>query len=200
MRTLFTMIAIGLFAIAAQAAVAGDAPGPEGEETIVISIVTDDFAIEDADLSHLAVGDAETFVTDGGKTVDMLRTDDGIEIYVDGELIEGGDVSADKHIVREIHIVCDEEAEDCSEDMTWVEGLEDLEIESLHEHGQKYIVINSEDGEFDVEQLPEGAHEIHGSVHIVKDIDVEVLDELHELHGAGEREVIIIKKEIGDEI
>jgi hypothetical protein len=84
--------------------------------------------------------------------------------------------------------------------MTWMESLEDVEIESLHADGQKYIVIHSEDGELDVEQLPEGAREVHGTVHIVKEIDVEVLDEAHELHGEGEREVIIIKKKAGEEI
>ena len=114
------------------------------EEKIVIALETDDFAIEETDLSHLAVGDAETIVTESGRTVDLLRTEDGIEVYVDGELIE--------------------------------------------------------DGEWDVEQLADGAHEVHGTVHIVKDIDVEVLDEVDGMHGDVEREIVIIKKKVGDEI
>lgn len=200
MRTLFTMIATGLLVMGSQAAQAGEAPDHAGDETIVISIVTDDFVIEDADLSRLSVGDAETFVTDSGKTVDMLRTEDGIEVYVDGELIEGDDMQDEKHIVHKIRIVCDDEGEECGEDMTWVEGLEDVEIDSLHEHGQKFIVIAGEGGDIDIEQLSESAHEVHGTVHIVKEIDVEVLEEVHELHGDGEREVVIIKKKVGDEI
>ena len=189
-----------LFAANTGALLAGEPEEALVEEKIVIALHTDDFAIEETDLSHLAVGDAETIVTESGKTVDLLRTEDGIEVYVDGELIEGGDMHDEKHVVHKIRIVCDDEGEECSEDMTWMEDLENVEIESLHEHGQKFIVISGEDGEFDVEQLPEGAHEVHGTVHIVKEIDVEVLDEAHELHGDGEREVVIIKKKVGDEI
>jgi hypothetical protein len=170
------------------------------EEKIVIALNTDDFAIEETDLSHLAVGDAETIVTESGKTVDLLRTEDGIEVYIDGELVDTGGMHDEKHVVHTIRIVCDDEGEDCSEDMTWMESLEDVEIESLQEGGQKFIVISTEDGEFDVEQLPEGAHEVHGTVHIVKEIDVEVLDEVGEMHGDGEHEVIIIKKKVGEEI
>ena len=159
------------------------------EEKIVIALETDEFAIEETDLSHLAVGDAETIVTDSGKTVDLLR-----------ELIEAGGMHDEKHVVHQIRIVCEDEGEDCAEDMTWMESLEDVEIESLHEGGQKFIVISTEDGDFDVEQLPEGAHEAHGTVHIVKEMDVEVLDEAHGMHGDGEHEVIIIKKKVGEEI
>jgi hypothetical protein len=168
------------------------------EEKIVIALETDDFAIGETDLSHLAVGDAETIVTESGKTVDLLRTEDGIEVYVDGELIEAGGAHEAKHVVRQIRVVCDGEEEACVEDMTWMERLEDVEIDALQEGGQKFIVISGEDGEFEVEQLPEGVHEAHGSVHIVRDIDVEVLDEADEMH--GEHEVIIIKQKVGDEI
>jgi hypothetical protein len=63
--------------------------------------------------------------------------------------------------------------------------------------------MSGEDGEWDVEVLGEGAHEVHGIVHIVEEIDTEVLEELHEAHelyGDAEREIIIIKKKAGDEI
>ena len=198
-RTILFFLAV-LFAANAGSLLAGEPAETIVEEKIVIALETDDFAIEETDLSHLAVGDAETIVTESGKTVDLLRTDDGIEVYVDGELIEAGGTHDENHVVHQIRIVCDDEGEDCSEDMTWMERLEDVEIESLHEGGQKFIVISSEDGDFDVEQLPEGAHEVHGTVHIVKEIDVEVLDEAHEMHGDGEHEVIIIKKKVGEEI
>ena len=194
------LILAGLLTVSAAALLAGEPAETVIEEKIVIALETDDFAIEETDLSHLAVGDAETIVTESGKTVDLLRTEDGIEVYVNGELIEAGGMHEEKHVVHRIRIVCDDEGEDCSEDMTWMESLEDVEIESLQEGGQKFIVISTEDGEFDVEQLPEGAHEVHGTVHVVKEIDVEVLDEFGEIHGDGEHEVIIIKKKVGDEI
>lgn len=194
------LILAGLFTVSAAAVLAGEPEETVIEEKIVIALETDDFAIEETDLGHLAVGEAETIVTESGKTVDLLRTVDGIEVYVDGELIEAGGMHDEKHVVHTIRVVCDDEEEDCSEDVTWMESLEDVEIESLREGGQKFIVIHSEDGELDVEQLPEGAHEVHGTVHIVKEIDVEVLDEAHEMHGDGEHEVIIIKKNIGEKI
>ena len=50
----------------------------EESEKIVIALKTDDFEIEKTDLSHLAVGDAETIVTESGRPIDMLRAEDGI--------------------------------------------------------------------------------------------------------------------------
>jgi hypothetical protein len=155
----------------------------EESEKIVIALKTDDFEIEKTDLSHLAVGDAETIVTESGRTIDMLRAEDGIEIYVDGELLEMGDMHAKHHQVHKIRIICDEGEEDCDEDMTWISESEDFDVEAIHKDGGKFIIVQGDDEDWDVEVLEDGAHEVHG-----------------ELHEAGEHEVIIIKKKVEDEI
>ena len=57
-------------------------------EKIIIKLKTHEFAIAETDISNLQVGEAETIYTDNGKTIDLLRTIDGVEIYVDGEMLE----------------------------------------------------------------------------------------------------------------
>lgn len=57
-------------------------------EKRVIAIKTSEFELAETDVSHLAIGEAESIVTESGKTIDILRTAEGLEIYVDGELLE----------------------------------------------------------------------------------------------------------------
>ena len=68
---LFALVAISIFMMATLTVSAG-----EPVETVA-----------DTDISHLGVGDAETIYTESGKTIDLLRTEDGVEVYVDGELL-----------------------------------------------------------------------------------------------------------------
>lgn len=196
-QTMLLLIAF-LFMASTSLAVAGGEMETIVEEKIVVALSTDDFEIEETDLSHLAVGDAETIVTESGKTIDLLRTEDGIEIYVDGEPIEVGGWHDEKHIVHKIKIVCDEDEEDC-DDLAAMATIEDIDIDTLHDNGHKFIFIGDEEGDLDVdvEMLEDGAHQVHGAVHIVKKFDGEDLGELHE---GGEHEVIIIKKKVEDEI
>jgi hypothetical protein len=170
MKLLTLVIGVVLTAAAFSAVHADAGTDTHVEKTIVISLHTDEIFIEDMDLSHLAVGDAETIVTDSGKTVDMLRTEDGIEIYVDGERLDMGVSDEEHHEVHKVTIICDDDGSDC-EELAW----------------------NSED----VEVLSNGPVEAHGTVHIVRELDESESGELHEEH---EREVIIIKKHIEDEI
>ncbi len=167
------------------------------EEKILIALNTDDFVIEETDLSHLAVGDAETIVTDSGKTVDLLRTEDGIEVYVDGELIDTGGSHDEHHIAHRIKIICDEGQQDCVEDMSWIEGMEDIEVETLHDGRHRVVIMGGDGEDWDVEVLGDGEHEVHGTVHIVKEFSDVDPGELHEAH---DREVIVIKKRSEDEI
>ena len=100
-KILVAMIAT-MFALAAVGAIAG---GEEKvvEDQMVIALKGDDFELHETDISHLAVGDAETIVTDSGKTIDLLRTEDGVEIYVDGELLDIGGGHGELHEAHEVH-------------------------------------------------------------------------------------------------
>jgi hypothetical protein len=110
-----------------------------GEDKMVIALKTDDFELAETDISDLGIGDSETIYTQGGKTIDLLRTAEGIEIYIDGELLElglGGEevIHEGHHIVHQyIEVECDTE-EDCDAD---------IELDSLHSEGhhEKVIII-----------------------------------------------------------
>jgi len=129
---LIPLLAVAVFAL-------GSASLSAGEDKMVIALTTDDFELAETDVSDLEIGDSETFYTESGKTVDLLRTADGIEIYVDGELLELGldgekGIHEGHHIVHQhIEVDCDSE-EDC--DM-------DIELGSLHGEGhhEKVIII-----------------------------------------------------------
>ena len=194
MHNFISLIAISLVFAIPSTVIAGEEPGGDAEETIVISIKTDDFEVEETDLSHLSIGDAETFVTDSGKTVDMLRTEDGIEIYVDGELLDTGPSHGEQHSVHKVKIVCDEDKTDC-EELVWIS--EGGEIDMAGDH--KVIIVESEvtTGEWTADVLSESAHEVHADVHIVREHDgVEPGD----IDAEHERKVIIIKSKTEDEI
>jgi hypothetical protein len=124
----------------ASAALAGGEPAHEVHEKIVVAISGDDFDLAETDVSHLGVGDAETIVTESGKTIDILRAENGIEIYVDGELMDAhGAMGAHKerHVIhKEIEIICDaddecEELVEIDEDGELMEFLKDDEAHKV---------------------------------------------------------------------
>ena len=129
---LILLLAIAVFTL-------GAASLSAGEDKMVIALTTDDFELAETDVSNLEIGDSETIYTQSGKTIDLLRTADGIEVYVDGELLELGldgeeGIHEEHHIVHQyVEVDCDTE-EDC--DM-------DLELGSLHGEGhhEKVIII-----------------------------------------------------------
>jgi hypothetical protein len=84
-KLLIHLVAVAVFMVGSMAVSAGE---PEAEATIVIALTTDDFDLPETDLSDLAIGDAKTIHTESGKTVDLLRTEEGVEVYVDGELLD----------------------------------------------------------------------------------------------------------------
>jgi len=129
----------------------------EKKEKIVVALETDAFELAETDVSDLAVGEAETIVTESGKTIDLLRTEDGIEIYVDGELLDIGNLSGphhdagalhgeDIHIVRKHHVVkcvvADEgDGETACDDETILMDGENLDVEALHADGDAHGLI-----------------------------------------------------------
>lgn len=95
------------------------------EHAMLIDIDTDDFQIEQMDISHLEPGDTETIYTDDGRAVDILRTEQGIEIFVDGEKLNLPSFAHPDHSVSGDHenhkvmvkIICEsDEAENCADE------------------------------------------------------------------------------------
>ncbi len=84
MKTKFSMTLLVILSafIYAGVTLAGD------KEKMVIQLKTNDFEIAETDISDLAIGESETIVTENGRTIDLLRTAEGVEIYVDGELMD----------------------------------------------------------------------------------------------------------------
>ena len=166
-------------------------------EKMVIALKTDNFELAETDISEMAIGESQTIETDSGTVIDILRTTDGAEVYVDGELLEMdlGDAQLhEKHTIeRHVEIICDDEEEcdkhvivhavDDSEHPEWVTA--DGENVFIH----KEIEISCTDDE-------EGTDCSDRVVWISDDGNVD-LEELHEAHENGEgHKVIVIKKEI----
>ena len=147
---LFALLAAAFLVFGVKPAVAGGEQDYAESKQMVIALKTDEFELHETDLSHLGVGDAETIFTDSGKTIDLLRTQDGIEIYVDGELLEldfsHDQEMHDQHDVvhKRIEISCDEE-DNCDEHL-WISDGEEIDMDALHSdgHHEKVIIIRKE--------------------------------------------------------
>ena len=161
----------------AGAALAGETGEVVMDQKMVVALTTPHFEIAETDISHLAVGESETIVTDSGRTVDLLRTEDGVEVFLDGVKLDIP-MEGEEHVIHEeIEIHCDSD-EDC-ETLTWISEDGEIDLEAL-EGAYRTIVIRRET-------------EISGGE---ADIDVEV-----ESEGEGhEEKVIIIRKKSADEI
>ena len=205
MKSTVSILLTGIFFFCASAATAGDEVDKVVEEKIVIAVSTDEFDLEETDLSHLAVGDAETIVTESGKTIDLLRTEDGVEIYIDGELLDVGMGDGELHgshkiVHADVEIICDED-EECEENV-WISEDGNIDLEALHAAGDHKVIMIHEDAEHgemdvDVEVLHEGHETAHKVIKIKHGEPGDDMGELHEAHG---EKVIIIKKTTEDEI
>ena len=155
LRPVFTLAVLLLLTATSVQAVAG--------EKMVIALKADDFELAETDISELALGEAQTIETESGTVIDILRTADGADIYVDGELLEMNfdDEECSKHVIvlgdddshnsewvtadgenvfihKEVEISCtdDEDGTTCSDRMIWVSDNEGLDLEELHESHQ----------------------------------------------------------------
>jgi len=177
-KTLLTAALAAL--LAAGPALAADEAEAAVEAKYVIALSTDDFELAETDVSHLAVGESQTIVTDSGKTIDVLRTDRGVEIYVDGELLDIP-AAGDGHVVHErFEIVCDGD-EDC-EELTWATANGEVDLEALEADGAHQVIMIRKE----VDATGAGI-----------DVDVEV-----DAEGAehGEKVIVIRRKKVADEI
>ena len=185
-------------------------------EKRVIAIKTNDFELSETDVSDLAVGEAETIVTEDGKTVDILRTAEGLEIYVDGELLDMsfGESLGNHRMHKRKVITCDASEGDCEHEFVGHSGLhEDGEVHAavvkkVHvecvsddesECAEKMVWVSDDEsaafGEIDIEEIIES----DGDIRIIRahdaDHDIHFEDgELHESH-----EVIVIREKIEEE-
>ena len=187
-----------IFSIAALSFLATTNVPAETEKKMVIALNADDFELTKTDVSSLAVGESQTIETDSGKVIDILRTTDGVELYVDGELMDLDFDRHDKHdnhmVQKHVEVNCENDTEcdkhvfvytgDDSDVSAWVsdEGdyemmHDDIEISCDIDDGDdsscenKFVMISGHDG-----------------------ID---LEDLHEMHANGsEHKIIVIKKEV----
>lgn len=148
-----------VFAIAACVTLACVSAHAQTTERMVIALKTDDFELTETDISTMAVGEAQTIVSQSGKIIDILRTSEGAEVYVDGELLEmhlDDENLHQEHIVeKHVEIEC-ETGEECEETVFILaddggEASESvmIDLHKLHEeHGSgeehKVIIIRKE--------------------------------------------------------
>lgn len=121
-------------------------------EKMIIKLKTNAFEIAKTDISNLQVGEAETIVTDSGKIIDLLRTADGVEIYIDGEMLEmpdmsGASLGGGMHTImhKQIHAECvvdvDYESElECAHGLVFFSDG-DSDFEFLHTDGDAHTII-----------------------------------------------------------
>lgn len=121
------------------------------EHKQVFKLKTGDAETVVADVSDLAVGESETIVSDSGRTVDLLRTEEGFEVYIDGELQEMG--RHDARLVKrhkKVEVICD--SEDNCDERVMISSDGEESFDDLHdEHGvhvdeevHKVIVIDED--------------------------------------------------------
>ncbi len=89
---------------------------------MIIDVETAEFHIDKLDISDLETGDVETIYTEDGKTIDVMKTATGVDIFIDGEKLDlpgtgihamHADGEGVRHII--VHIECEGEADaDCA--------------------------------------------------------------------------------------
>ncbi len=136
-----------IFALAALALLMTGTVQADSEEKMIIALKTDDFEMTETDISSLVVGESQTIETDSGQVIDLLRTADGVEIYVDGELLEMDFDSEGLHkdgshgdhmIMKHVEIICDDD-EECDQNVFVFTG-DDTDMAGEGE-GHKVIMI-----------------------------------------------------------
>ena len=165
------------------------------QKKMVIALETDDFTLAETDISTLAIGEAKTIETDSGKIIDILRTSEGAEIYVDGELVEMNSDHESLHhehlMNMSVEIICDSE-EECDEDIT-ILNHDDLAVSGWTAADGQHVVIHKE-VEVICNGSEQGNHCNHEVVMISGDEGLH-MEQLHENHENGDgHKVIVIKK------
>ncbi len=160
------------------------------EEIMVIALKTGDFEMTETDISDLAIGESQTIETDSGKIIDLLRTADGVEIYVDGELLDinsNSDGLHERHLVRKhVEVICDDN-EECDKNVFILAG-DDTDGEFLL---SEEILLSCSD------ESDSGCSEKMVWISDGEEVDMAKLHELHEMNmGDSDHEMIIIKRKV----
>ena len=166
-------------------------------EKMIIALKTDNDALVETDISELAIGEAKTIETQSGKVIDILRTTEGAELYVDGELLEmdfDEETSLVGHkIKKHVEIICDED-EECDETEIVFSHDEDVLLDWVSEDDVK-IIINK-DIEFSCKDDEDGTNCSDKVVWVTEGDDID-LEEIHEIHqGDEDHKVIVIRKKV----
>jgi len=169
----------------------------ETHKKMIVALETNDFELTETDISSLAVGEAQTIETESGKIIDILRTVDGVELYVDGELLEmnfDDDALHEKHMVKKhVEIEC-ESAEDCDKNVFILAGDHDDLPEWITEEGD-HVFVHKEI-ELSCTDDEEGSSCSDTTIWVSGDEDID-LEELHEEHKSAQaHKVIVIRKEV----
>jgi hypothetical protein len=170
-------------------------------ESHIVKVKTADAELVEADVSDLGLGESLSFVTESGHTVDILKAAEGLEIYLDGELLN--DVAAaemdarhDALLHERIEIECtSDERDDCAERVAVImaDGVTDGAAGTMVfiDEEQVEIVCDGE-SEADCEALAwvsDGELDFDGDV----DFHVERAD------ATGDHEFVVIRKEIRED-
>ena len=187
-----------IFALATIAILAATSVQAETEEKMVIALKTDSFELTGTDISNLAVGEANTIETESGKIIDILRTADGAEVYIDGELLEmnfDDEGLHEEHLIRKhVEIICDDD-KDCDKHVM-IHAEDDSDIsEWMTEDGDKVII--HKEIELTCTDDEEGTS-CSDQMIWISDGDEIDLEKIHKNHVDGEdHKVIVIKKKSG---
>ena len=160
MKQFITTVVVALLTLSgAGFASGGDDPNIVEETKMVIKLITDDFELAETDISDLEIGDLETIVTDSGRVIDLLRTEDTVEVYVDGELLDIG-LHSDHHVAvhKNVEVICGQEGE--YEEWVVVSDGEEcsFDLDALHSEGHGAVIIHGDDVDLDFEDF-DGEHE-----------------------------------------
>jgi len=172
----------------------------QDEKKMIIALSTDDFELSETDISALAVGEAKTIETDSGRVIDILRTADGAEVYVDGVLLEMNFDEKGLHeehmIEKHVEVICDPE-EECEKHVVIHVDSDDETTRCLSHDGDKVIIHK----EIEITCTDEDDETTCGDeVLWISEGDETDIGELHREHANGQgHRVIMIEKKIDTE-
>ncbi len=172
----------------------------DNSEKMVIALKTDNFETTEADISSLAIGESQTIETESGKLIDILRTNEGVEIYVDGELLDmtfNKEGLHEQHLFKKhIELACDAE-EQCSKKVVVFAGNGGDAGDWEDVYGQYSLIHRSMSFSCtDDEELTDCSDNLIW----VSEGEEFHFEDLHKLHAHDTaHKVIMIKKEVIDE-
>ena len=160
--------------------------GETRHEKKVFMLKAGDGEVVEADVSDLGLGESRSFVTESGRMVDLLQTPEGLEVYLDGELIDlsGSDEALHEHLMHARALAEERCDGDCEDGFAYAFTTEDGEEANVHVIRKHVEVICSDEEQCD------------DNVWISADGDVD----LDLVHGDGDHQVIVVRKEIESSI